>query len=196
MTESKFYRISGASTQNRGVVPDVAFPSVYNPEDIGESALDYALEWDQISPVRHRVYGDFSEVVPYINSRSLERRKINPDFISLKERVIFSNQNRANTKVSLNEVDRKTKRLDREARALEIENNRRRQKGLKKIDNINELDQNEDTENSLDDDAGVDFFLQEAGNILADLIHFSSDKMEKSTTSELALKNRHAAQKR
>ena len=41
----------------------------------------------------------------------------------------------------------------------------------------------------------VDFFLQEAGNILADLIHFSSNKMEKSTSSELALKNGPTAQK-
>ena len=196
ITESKFYRISGASTQNRGVVPDVAFPSVYNPEDIGESALDYALEWDQINPVRHRVYGDLSEVIPYINSRSIERRKINPDFISLKERVVFSNQNRAIKEVSLNEVDRKTRRLEREVRALEIENNRRRQKGLEEIDNLNQLDEDEDTEISLDDDVGVDFPLQEAGNILADLIDFSSNKMEKSTSSESALKNRHAAQKR
>ncbi|MDP5071622.1 MAG: S41 family peptidase, partial [Congregibacter sp.] len=45
ITESKFYRISGDSTQHRGVVPDIAFPSLYDPEEIGESALDNALDW-------------------------------------------------------------------------------------------------------------------------------------------------------
>ena len=46
LTESKFYRISGDSTQNRGVIPDIAFPPLYNKEDIGESVLDNALHWD------------------------------------------------------------------------------------------------------------------------------------------------------
>ena len=92
-------------------------------------------------------------------------------------------------------VDRKLRRLERETRALEIENDRRRQKGLETIDDINELDEDEDTESAPDGGTGVDFFLQEAGNILADLIDFSSNKMEKSTPSELALKNRPAERK-
>ncbi|MGL4564612.1 MAG: carboxy terminal-processing peptidase, partial [Halioglobus sp.] len=56
ITESKFYRISGDSTQHRGVVPDVEFPAIYDDEEIGESALDHALNWDQINPVRHQRY--------------------------------------------------------------------------------------------------------------------------------------------
>ena len=63
------------------------------------------------------------------------------------------------------------------------------------IDDISQLDEDEDTESAPDDGTGVDFFLQEAGNILADLIDFSSNKMEKSTPSELALKNRPAERK-
>jgi C-terminal processing protease CtpA/Prc len=49
ITESKFYRISGDSTQHRGVVPDIVFPSLYDSEEIGESALEHALDWDQIT---------------------------------------------------------------------------------------------------------------------------------------------------
>ena len=52
ITESKFYRISGDSTQHRGVIPDITYPSLFDPDEIGESALDNALAWDQIAPAR------------------------------------------------------------------------------------------------------------------------------------------------
>ena len=73
ITESKFYRISGESTQHRGVVPDVEFPTIFDTEEIGESALDHALNWDQISPIRHSNYGELSTVLPAIQSHFLER---------------------------------------------------------------------------------------------------------------------------
>jgi len=46
LTEAKFYRISGASTQHKGVEADVNFPNVFQGSDIGESALENALTWD------------------------------------------------------------------------------------------------------------------------------------------------------
>ena len=75
ITESKFYRISGESTQHRGVVPDVEFPSIYDTEEIGESALDHALNWDQISPIRHSNYGELSTVLPAIQSQFHEAQR-------------------------------------------------------------------------------------------------------------------------
>jgi carboxyl-terminal processing protease len=54
ITESKFYRISGDSTQHRGVIPDIRYPSLLQHDEIGESALDKALDWDRISPIRHK----------------------------------------------------------------------------------------------------------------------------------------------
>jgi carboxyl-terminal processing protease len=70
ITESKFYRISGDSTQHRGVVPDIVFPSLYDPEEIGESALEHALDWDQINPVRHRRYSNIDSLVPQLTCKS------------------------------------------------------------------------------------------------------------------------------
>ncbi len=186
ITESKFYRISGASTQNKGVLPDIIFPSIYNSEEIGESALDYALAWDQINPVRHRIYRNLSEIIPYLSNRSLERTKVDPDFTSLRERVMFSDQNRENTKVSLNESERKLRRLEREDRALEIENKRRQNKGLERIDSIDQLD-----EPVTVGDKGSelsDFILQEAGNILTDLINLL-DQVPIETTSAKFMHN-------
>ena len=64
ITESKFYRVSGGSTQHRGVVPDIDYPSLFDPEKIGESALDNALAWDQIAPTRFNRYNNYDTIIP------------------------------------------------------------------------------------------------------------------------------------
>ena len=58
ITQSKYYRISGASTQHRGVIPDIKFPVIYDPEEVGESTLKEAMVWDTIAPLKHDYYGD------------------------------------------------------------------------------------------------------------------------------------------
>src|SRR5690606_14000503 len=54
VTIGKFYRVTGESTQHRGVEPDIALPSAINLEDVGESALDAALPWDRIQAAGFR----------------------------------------------------------------------------------------------------------------------------------------------
>ena len=56
ITESKFYRVSGSSTQAKGIEPDIELPSSWDIEETGESALDESLPWDTIRPIRHRIY--------------------------------------------------------------------------------------------------------------------------------------------
>ena len=67
LTESKFYRVSGASTQHRGVVPDVFMPNQIDNEEVGESTYNTALPWDQIRPASHESYYDFSQIIPSVN---------------------------------------------------------------------------------------------------------------------------------
>ena len=50
LTMAQFYRINGGSTQRRGVEPDIMLPTAGDPEESGESALDNALPWGEISP--------------------------------------------------------------------------------------------------------------------------------------------------
>ena len=50
ITQAKFYRVSGQSTQHQGVLPDVEFPEVYDTDKIGESSLEDAMPWDEIKP--------------------------------------------------------------------------------------------------------------------------------------------------
>jgi carboxyl-terminal processing protease len=164
LTESKFYRISGDSTQHRGVIPDVEFPSQYDKSEIGESTLDHALDWDQITPVRHRKYHDIPSLVPYLTDTFQARAKVNPDFVFLEDSLALAEEARTATAVPLNEDARLALREFRRTRSLEIENKRRVAKGLTPLDDIEDEPSEQlaavDTESSGDGggsgQAGVD----------------------------------------
>lgn len=145
VTESKFYRISGDSTQHRGVVPDIVFPSLFDPEEIGESSLDHALGWDQINPVRHRTYGDFEPLIPRLATLFEERSGQDPDFRHLLEQLELARENDGLERISLNEATRRAEREARRERALAIENRRREALGLELLDSLDEDDAEEDT---------------------------------------------------
>ena len=193
ITESKFYRISGESTQHRGVIPDVEFPSIYDTTEIGESALDHALRWDQISPVRHINYDDFSSVLPDIQTQFLERSAHNPDFIFLEDQIEMAQAARQVTALPLNEKSRIALRDTQKEKALSIENKRRKAKGEELLTSLqddedkdedshsddpdldplaaNETD-NEDDVDQEDEEEDVtdDVLLMEAGYVLADAL--------------------------
>ena len=80
ITESKFYRISGDSTQHRGVIPDITYPSLLQHDEIGESSLEKALDWDRIAPVRHKDYGVVDAILPTLVAKHTERANSDPDF--------------------------------------------------------------------------------------------------------------------
>ena len=200
VTESKFYRISGDSTQHRGVVPDIDFPSLFDPDEIGESALDNALDWDQISPVRHREYNLFSSLLPTINERHESRIEKDPDYIYLVDQVLMATETRGLKTLPLNEKERVALRDSQEQKALEIENKRREAQGLEPLDSLREetaeatSDAAEDEDVAVDDDEALntlgnvaedaeavseadeaedeagDVLLIEAGRILADVL--------------------------
>ena len=188
ITESKFYRISGESTQHRGVIPDVEFPSIYDTTEIGESALDHALRWDQISPVRHINYDDFSSVLPDIQRQFLERSAHNPDFIFLEDQIEMAQAAREMTALPLNEKSRIALRDTQKEKALSIENKRRKAKGEELLtalqddedkdedshsDDLDPLAANEtDNDDDVDQEEDVtdDVLLMEAGYVLVDAL--------------------------
>ena len=200
LTESKFYRISGDSTQHRGVVPDVAFPSLYDTEEIGESSLDHALNWDQINPVRHKRYNDLSPLLPQLTASFSGRSGKNPDMIFLEDQVGLADEARSITVLPLNEKTRLALREEQKAKALAIENKRRAAKGEELLASLDDLDEDETAESaepdsskedpaeapdsdavaanadedSADDDAEEDdvpdVLLTEAGNVLVDAL--------------------------
>ena len=74
ITRGKFYRISGASTQNKGVIPDITFPEMYDREKIGESSLPESLPWDTIGKVRYSPLPDMNRQIARL--RELHQKRI------------------------------------------------------------------------------------------------------------------------
>ena len=173
ITESKFYRISGDSTQHRGVVPDIVFPSLYDSEQIGESALDYALDWDKINPVRHRRYDDLSSVLPRVTSLFEQRSHHNPDFVYLEDRVALAAETRELTALPLNQAARVALREAQQEKALQIENKRRRARGEEPLASLDDEADEGDSGGeaaAVGDEDEPDVLLTEAGNVLVDAL--------------------------
>jgi len=187
ITESKFYRISGDSTQHRGVVPDIAFPTVYDIDEIGESALERALNWDQINAVRHRRYDDLSTVLPVLTTQFEKRSIKNPEFVYLQDQIALARETRQLKSLPLRKEARIGLRDGQEAKALDIENKRRKAKGEPLLtdldekepddsDTTDEVEEGESEEgsdiagHSDDEEDEDDILLQEAGNVLVDAL--------------------------
>lgn len=198
LTRSKFYRVSGESTQHRGVIPDIAFPDFYEAyEDIGESSLDGALPWDTVRPVEYRRYTAVKALLPELQSRHDERASASPDFGYLIDQIERSKKLRKREEISLNESVVKSERQERRREEFDANNLRRFLKGLTlkewvedpnaEVDEEEELTENDDTivasaedsvevedENASDDDKDEDEekdpLLLETGRILADFI--------------------------
>lgn len=179
LTESKFYRVSGESTQHRGVVPDIHLPIIVNHDDVGESAYDNALPWDTIHAAAHARYFDFSNILPSLTKKHNERIKDNPDFIFIKEQFALSNKNSERTHISLNEKTRNQEKKAVEEEALAIENKRRIAKketpfkDVQAYKDFQEAEEKERDANYGSKDSQIDVkddaLLTEAGFILLDL---------------------------
>jgi carboxyl-terminal processing protease len=201
LTQAKFYRISGDSTQHQGVVPDIAFPSLYDKTKIGESALEEALPWDKIQPVPHVVYHDIEASLEQLEKRHKDRIKTDPDFIHLVKQIELIEEIRERKSLSLNKKTRINEKEKNKAQRLTLENERRKAKGmelLKDIDDLtkesDEIADKSDDDSSKDNDAKKDVksddkekeadkeddaMLKEASNILLDFIDVNSYKLTK-----------------
>lgn len=110
LTVAKFYRVNGGSTQNVGVMPNIAFPSRYDFSELGESSEPNALLWDQINPVDHEHFFDLSTIVPQLETQHELRVTKNPDYKKLLEEIEKIKREREKTEISLNEEKRREER--------------------------------------------------------------------------------------
>lgn len=79
-TQAKFYRVSGASTQHQGVIPDISLPSLNDPTKVGESTQDHALKWDQVKAVDHKTYFAFEQIIPQLQVQQDLRNQSSADW--------------------------------------------------------------------------------------------------------------------
>ncbi|MFT5450955.1 MAG: carboxyl-terminal processing protease [Enterobacterales bacterium] len=140
-TFSKFYRINGESTQHKGVMPDISYPTAFLGDEFGESSKDNALPWDTISPVDYLPVADLKKYLPKLNAAHIERVATDKEFMYLIEDINEYMKNSDTKSVSLNLVKRTVKRKEIENKVLERENKRRVDKGLKVIADIDDIDE-------------------------------------------------------
>lgn len=129
ITEAKFYRISGGSTQHKGVIPDILMPSAIDKTEIGEDALPEALPWDQIAPVTYRRYAGFEDVLTDLSRRHQARMEQQPEYQALLQEIDFVTHLRDQKRISLNETQRREELETSRTRELGIVNAKRTAEG-------------------------------------------------------------------
>jgi carboxyl-terminal processing protease len=200
LTVQKFYRVTGGSTQLRGVVSDVKLPSVVDNAEYGESALNYPLAYDHIEPVPIDLAGNRKELFKHeLRERSASRVRHDPQFQDIAKDVQRLNERPKNNRLSLNETIRRTE-VAKDTKQREKEEAERRNaadhsktyelnlayvnkpylpllektpataKPTPRNDNPIDAVLDEDEENNLDESGPA---KREALNILSDLIGFS-----------------------
>ena len=176
-TESKFYRVSGSSTQNKGVNPDIKIPASFDIDEIGESKLDRALEHDSIPTAYYRNFNRVGSYIDLLKEKSNERISNSLFFQSMDTRKEWRKANDI-TFLDLHIDKRKKVKEGIENFVLLEENELRQMLELPTYENYQDfLDRDEDP-----DSLNIDFnVLDEAANILSDLIEIKSEPLLAST---------------
>jgi carboxyl-terminal processing protease len=102
VTIQKFYRVTGASTQYKGIVSDIVLPDMFSYVESREKELEYSLPWDQIQPKPYTKWTKFSYNIAQLKEKSLARVKTNSRFLRLQKNLDFLNKRKKETIVSLN----------------------------------------------------------------------------------------------
>ncbi|HEY9254244.1 MAG TPA: carboxy terminal-processing peptidase [Stenotrophomonas sp.] len=110
LTIAQFFRVSGSSTQHKGVVPDIAFPASVDASEFGESTYDNALPWTRIASVPHTQYGNFGPLLPKLESLHASRVAQDKEFQWWEQDVDQFREEKAKKYVSLNEAERRAER--------------------------------------------------------------------------------------
>jgi len=164
-TIAKFYRINGGSTQHRGVLPDIAFPTAVDPDEWGESREENALPWDKVAKARYSRLNIDSDLT-YLTSLHQERVKTNSEFNYLLDDIKVYQSEKDDKSISLNLEARKAKRDKRKAQQLVRVNERLTIMGKELVTSLDDLpDDLDDLDPFLDETAKITFDLVSLGKI-------------------------------
>ncbi|MEB3768278.1 carboxy terminal-processing peptidase [Acinetobacter sp. MD2] len=134
LTQRKFYRITGGSTQNKGVIPDVKLVDIWN-DQFGERKAKYALKWDTIPTAPFKREGSVQPYVSALDQLSEQRVSKDPQFTYLEKRRVLSKKTDDDKRVVLDIDQRKAQIHSLEQQSLDAENQRRTATGLKPYSN-------------------------------------------------------------
>jgi carboxyl-terminal processing protease len=158
VTIGKYYRITGASTQDRGVAPDISLPSLINTNEVGESTRDRALPWDTIDPAAFKPEGDLKAVTATLQKIHDERIRNSADFRYLQQDIAAVDAIRSEKSLSLSLKVREAERARIDADRLARENTWRQAHGLPALKSLEEIK----------DDGAAGILLDETSQIAAD----------------------------
>ena len=167
ITIAQFYRVSGGSTQNKGVEANIIFPSVNNVRDIGESVLENALPWRSIDSVSYSKVQNLEKILGTLNERSNKRVDDSEFFI--------------NTKRDIDEYLNNIKPLQYTSiLKMQEDHQRRLEEREKEMASAKPKDAaHADASNNIPSDISVDGYLKESMVILEDFIELKNGKTSK-----------------
>ena len=177
LTQRKFYRITGGSTQNKGVIPDIKLVDIYD-EEFGERKAKNALAWDTIPTAPFKREGEIQAYVPQLTEKSKQRVLADSQFKYLETRKAIAQNAKEQKKVVLDIDQRKAELIALEQKTLVAENKRRTETGKKPFTNWESYQASSEALNEarakmkanqrppLDEEQA---FVNEAANVLLDL---------------------------
>ncbi|KEZ76101.1 peptidase S41A, C-terminal protease [Salinisphaera hydrothermalis C41B8] len=190
LTEAKFYRVSGKSTQDRGVTPDITYPSAIDPDKIGESALPNALPYDTIPPTAYPSSDTLQKLLPTLKKEHQERIAHDPDFQYLVQRIELARKQSDQNTVSLDINTRRKEQQQLEDKMLALANAHRKATGKTPYKDYKAFEDAQDADATSGDNGNkgetkdtlptqptgstnsdkIDAYETESANILLDLI--------------------------
>jgi len=186
ITMAQFFRVNGGSTQNRGVEPDIHFPSAGDPEDYGERSLENALPWTSIPTASYKREGDLDRLAAVTDFRYQDRITHDQEFSWLLSDVEEFNLNKDKKDISLLETTRREEIEKEEAKRL-ARKAARHDNGplLEESDALAGAGEPPEAALDIDDDAAVedeededlpDLLLRESARIVVDMIELGDDE--------------------
>ncbi|MEE4304483.1 MAG: carboxy terminal-processing peptidase [Wenzhouxiangella sp.] len=187
LTMAQFYRVVGGSTQNKGVIPDIRLPTAGDPDEYGESALDFAMPWAQIDPTEYEPVADLEPLIDLARHRHEMRLESDEELVALVEDLTEWEADSHRESISLLESERRQEMEEAEARRAERFG---ADDGMAMADDAGQdeaetaADSSEDgnaqdEERSEDDgqDEDEDLYLEETARILSDLIDLDQERL-------------------
>ncbi len=167
LTTASYYRIAGGSTQKKGIAPDIVIPSVLDSMEIGEEYLPGALEWSVVDPSIYRHSAELKEIIPSLSERSAQRRTLEPRFQTYEQLLTYLAEQRNAKTISLNFNDRlPMARKENEMADFIVE--------TAATDDMEYAGDEEDSGETKTEEPKNDLILDEALNIVMDIIELDS----------------------
>jgi len=184
ITMAQFFRVNGGSTQNRGVEPDIHFPSAGDPADYGERSLENALPWTSIPTTNYKREGNLDRLAAVTDFRYHDRIAHDQEFKWLISDVEEFNENKDKKEISLLESTRRAE-MDKEEAKRAARKAASNDNGplFEDSDTLavagEPLEVEEDAiaaEDADEDDDRPDLLLRESARIVSDMIKFGNDE--------------------